>query len=206
MSFLKKAAACLALFFALAAGEARAQSLRIYQLGVGQGDCSLIIGKDYRVSDDKLISFSVMIDSGNSMSDNKLAYVWAFIKDTIDKYCNGRLDYVVISHMHADHLGNFAKLIEWMDNNDKVQPYVQFVDRLAFADIYGEPEDECWDEPRSKVVKAYIDAINTYFPTRRDRSPSGSYLFPEKLKNIEIECLSANGVANGKSFVTGAKP
>ena len=206
MSFHKKAAVCFLLLFALAVREAQAQWLRIYHLGIGQGDCTLIIGNDKKVSDNTDLTFSVMIDSGNTMSENKLAHIWGFVKDTIDKYCSGRLDFVVTSHLHADHVGNFPKLIEWMHNNKKVEPVVHFVDRMAFDDVYGEPEDECWDAPRSRIVKDYLNAIVKYFPARRLRVSSGSYLFPEELKNIRIQCLSANGVANGESFVTGSKP
>jgi hypothetical protein len=202
MRLLKKIIICLALL--VMGGQAKAQYLRIYHIGVGQGDCTLIVGADYLSGTTDGVTFSLLIDSGNKMNDNKLGEVFKFIKDTLDKYTNGYLTYLVVSHLHSDHLGNMPKLIQKISTEPNMVKNLQVIDRLAFQKIYGSPVDQCWDYGTSNVVNEYINAVNTYLPGKRILCASTASLLP--LQNIGMWCLSANGVVNGNSFIPTSGP
>lgn len=71
-------------------------SAQVHFIDVGQGDCVLIIGDD---------GSTVLIDSG------EYEYA-ATVLDYLDDYGITRLDYVVVSHPHTDHMGGMASIIK----------------------------------------------------------------------------------------------
>ena len=79
-------------------------NLKIYFIDVGQGDCSLIdFGKT-----------EVLIDAGpKEAGDDVLSY--------LNEFVDGPLDYIIITHLDADHVGGFSTIIsKYADNFGKV--------------------------------------------------------------------------------------
>lgn len=177
-----------------------AQSLRIYHIGVGQGDCTLIIGLDKSNETNKDISVSMLIDSGDKMNDDKVNVLYKFIKDTLNKYTGGILNYLVVSHMHSDHVGNMVKILNKIYQDSKMKSALNIIDRFTFAHVYDNPEDECWDYEHSDVVSDYLAETMTHFPNQRMACESVSDL-TMNFKNITIMCMTSNGLIAGENFV-----
>ncbi|MCR5522495.1 MAG: MBL fold metallo-hydrolase [Clostridia bacterium] len=74
------------------AGESGGMS--VYFIDVGEGDCSLI------VCDGK----TMLIDSGERASYDSVAM-------TLDSLGISRLDYIVATHMHSDHIGALSEVL-----------------------------------------------------------------------------------------------
>ena len=68
--------------------------LSVHFIDVGQGDCILINVNDY----------NLLIDSGPSTARNDLL-------NYLDKLDIFKLDYVIATHPHEDHIGNMDALI-----------------------------------------------------------------------------------------------
>ena len=68
--------------------------LTVYFIDVGQGDCILVNVNDY----------NLLIDSGPSSARKTLL-------DYLDTLSISRLDYVIATHPHEDHIGNMDALI-----------------------------------------------------------------------------------------------
>lgn len=82
--------------------------LVFFTVDVGQGDCLLIKtpGDNY-----------VMIDSGSQNEENKLKYF-------LNEYNIRRIDYVVATHPHEDHIGNMDYIIKNFDVKKVYMPKV----------------------------------------------------------------------------------
>jgi len=72
--------------------------LEIHMIDVGQGDAILIISPD---------GFVMLVDAGNDWDD-------AAILEYLDNLGISSLDYTLVSHMHADHLGGMDGVLEDM--------------------------------------------------------------------------------------------
>ena len=79
--------------------------LSVHYIDVGQGDCELLIsgGK------------TMLIDSGESQYAGK---VTDYLKDLGVK----RLDYVVATHPHSDHMGGMSRVMENFDIGEVIMP------------------------------------------------------------------------------------
>ena len=79
--------------------------LSVHYIDVGQGDCELLIsgGK------------TMLIDSGESQYAGK---VTEYLKDLGVK----RLDYVVATHPHSDHMGGMSRVMENFDIGEVIMP------------------------------------------------------------------------------------
>jgi beta-lactamase superfamily II metal-dependent hydrolase len=76
---------------------AMAQNMEVHHIDVGQGDCTLIIGPTGKTA---------MIDSGNNgMGD-------AVILPYLNLLNIHRIDFLISTHMHADHIGGADELLD----------------------------------------------------------------------------------------------
>ncbi|MEG1426444.1 MAG: ComEC/Rec2 family competence protein [Oscillospiraceae bacterium] len=75
------------------------EKLQVYYLDIGQGDCEFI-----RIPKDDGTYFNMLIDSGEYQEREKLL---SFLK----KEEITRLDAVVVTHPHSDHMGSMATVI-----------------------------------------------------------------------------------------------
>ena len=74
----------------------------IIHVDVGQGDAAILISKERK---------AMVIDSG----DNAVSYAYPNMKRILDDNNLKRLEYVVLSHPHQDHIGNTLSLISDYD-------------------------------------------------------------------------------------------
>jgi len=99
--------------------------LEIHFIDVGQGDCSLI----------KWEGAAVLIDCGEAeYADNVLDYIK---KQNVEK-----LDYIITSHPHSDHMGGMSEIISGLKVEKVIAPKVT-------ADM----------TPTSKVYERFIAAL-----------------------------------------------
>lgn len=81
--------------------------IAVHYIDVGQGDCELIVAGDKRV----------LIDCGE-----------AIYSDRVIDYISGqgirRLDYVIVSHPHEDHMGGMAKILEKFTVGKVIMPEI----------------------------------------------------------------------------------
>jgi len=82
-------------------------NLKIFYFDVGQADSSLIIYKGY----------TMLIDAGNDSNGNLLA-------NYIRELGITKIDYVIGTHNHADHIGGLDKIIDAFDIGDVYMPAV----------------------------------------------------------------------------------
>ncbi len=70
-------------------------TLRMVMIDVGQGDASLLVGPD---------GTSLLVDGGKSSSGDEIERV-------LEQHGVERLDYTIVSHLHADHLGAMDEVL-----------------------------------------------------------------------------------------------
>lgn len=81
--------------------------ISVYFVDVGQGDCELIVTPDY----------NVMIDCGErEMHDDVLRY--------LDQLGIEKLDYVIATHPHSDHIGGMADILREIPVKRLIMPYI----------------------------------------------------------------------------------
>lgn len=82
--------------------------LEIHYIDVGQGDCALI----------KWEGAAALIDSGERDYSDK-------VLDYLNKQGVERLDYVVVTHPHSDHMGSMSDIISKTDVGKVIAPKVK---------------------------------------------------------------------------------
>ncbi|MDE5764354.1 MAG: MBL fold metallo-hydrolase [Ruminococcus sp.] len=87
--------------------ETNTEELRVHYIDVGQGDCILIEnGSD-----------TLLIDCGEIGK-----------QDIVESYLNGigvaKLDYVIATHPHSDHMGCMDKIVEAYDIGEIILPHI----------------------------------------------------------------------------------
>lgn len=101
--------------------EKQDSDFTVYYLDVGQSDCSIVI------CDNKVM----MIDSGSKSSYIKIR--GALLALGIDK-----IDYLVVTHPHDDHMGNAADIIKKYNVENIIMPKIASenqVDTLTYSDL-----------------------------------------------------------------------
>lgn len=81
--------------------------LAIHYIDVGQGDCSLIMWE----------GTAMLIDSGESQYSET-------VLDYLDEQGVERLDYIVATHPHSDHMGSMSEIISNVDVGKVIVPKV----------------------------------------------------------------------------------
>src|SRR4051812_31814551 len=123
----------------------RAQWVRIYHIGVGQGDCTLIIARDSTTLK-KERTVSMLIDGGPVRSAGKVDTLWSFIKHELNTVGDSSLDFIVSSHLHADHIYGIVKILNKIKlENPPWRREMVLFDRMAFAKKWGLNADACWN-------------------------------------------------------------
>ena len=82
-----------------AAASMDGSTMQVSFFDVGQGDCELIVLPDGK---------TILIDAGESKSANDII-------SFLEEKGVSRLDYVIATHPHADHIGGMQKVIEAFD-------------------------------------------------------------------------------------------
>lgn len=91
-----------------AASVPKGDTLQVHYIDVGQGDCQLIVSS----------SETVLIDCGEREYYERVI-------DYIKKLGISKLDYVVVSHPHTDHMGGMSYIIDEFDIGTVIMPKIQ---------------------------------------------------------------------------------
>jgi competence protein ComEC len=88
--------------------EKNDESVYVHFIDVGQGDCQLIVTPEY----------SVMIDCGEKTEAEK-------VTDYLKQLGVKKLDYVIVSHPHADHMGAMSLIIDEFKPDALIMPRIK---------------------------------------------------------------------------------
>ncbi|MDE7192366.1 MAG: MBL fold metallo-hydrolase, partial [Oscillospiraceae bacterium] len=111
--------------------------ISVYFVDVGQGDCELIVTPDY----------NVMIDCGErEKHDDVLRY--------LDQLGIEKLDYVIATHPHSDHIGGMADILREIPVKRLIMPYIPD-DMLPSTACYTKMMEEIAD---NNVSGSYANA------------------------------------------------
>jgi competence protein ComEC len=150
--------------FALWCYATHAESITIHHIGVGQGDATLIV-----ITNDKGETASIVIDGGNSAGKGELVATAISKYDAVAK--NKRIDIIITSHLHSDHLGGVQRMMETFVNNgwtfgyiiDRAAAYVSGTDWACYdgtssEDVSNDPSEPL---PTTALVAKYDEYINS---------------------------------------------
>ncbi len=128
---MKKLFIVIALFF-FASSYLLSEKLEIHHIGIGQGDCTLIVGHH-----DDGTKTTVLIDAGNWKT--KAKGVFRYLDDLLPNY--KRIDVAISSHLHADHYGGMTEMLTQFQENNWAVGYV--VDKAVLEPISPLIKDDC---------------------------------------------------------------
>ncbi len=98
--------------------------LKLYAYNVGFGDCFLL---QFQYADTSMKH--VLIDFGTTKLPTSGPRTIADVAKKIAEHCGGKLDMVVVTHRHADHMSGFdgtsGKIIAGLDPELVVQPWTE---------------------------------------------------------------------------------
>ncbi|MBE6902317.1 MAG: MBL fold metallo-hydrolase [Ruminococcaceae bacterium] len=97
--------------------------IAVHFIDVGQGDCTLIKTPDK----------NMLIDCGER---TEAATVVAYLRD----FGVTRLDYVLVSHQHSDHMGGMAQILRSFEIGEFIMPEIP-EDMIPTADFYSDTLD-----------------------------------------------------------------
>lgn len=180
----------------------RAETVQIYHIGVGQGDATLII-----VTNNAKEKASVLIDAGNGSS--KGTAVFGVLQTLLGDV--KRVDVIITSHLHSDHLGGMYQVVSSLrSNNWKIGTVL---DRAAQGYI---GDDSCYTEtaadlidylndntpqlPSSQLVKNYSGFVKPLYQLgvlNWFNVAAGIEVFSTFVRgfqtNAQLRCLTSNG-------------
>lgn len=172
--------------------ESRADSdLVVRYIDVGQGDCELIMLPDGR---------NIIIDGGTGKTEDKLVSL-------LKSYGVEKLDYVIATHPHEDHIGGLDKVVENFNVGAVYMPYVSAstVAFEKFAAAVKKSGAEVLEAKAGTVVfdedfteasflapnGTYYDELNNYSAVLKFRYGTTVFLFMgDAEKDSEREILS----------------
>lgn len=147
--------------------QVAAMKISAHFLDVGQGDCILV------VSDDK----TVLIDAGPRGNE-----------DNIMRYLRNlnihRLDYIIITHYDADHIGSMAGILREVTADSIIMPYIA--------------EENM---PTTKVFQQLVDTISGLDATVLAAKPGDTYPLGNGLMTI-LGPVNTSRSMNDMSVVT----
>lgn len=125
------------IFFPEIFGEVGSDNLEVHYIDVGQGDSILIKGSET----------NMLIDGGSSSySDYLIDYL---ISQNIS-----RLDYIVATHPHEDHIGSLDEVIDYFQVEQVIMPNVTHTSR-AFENLLDSIERNNLSITSAKVGDSY---------------------------------------------------
>jgi len=152
--------------------------LVMHFIDVGQGDCTFIAAN----------GMTMLVDCGeNEVSPKVTGYLRSLGV--------GRLDYVIATHPHSDHMGGMYRIIDTFDVGEVMIPHIPD-EQLPTALFFDRFLDSC-DGSGTKVTEAAAGRTFMLGDARIEiLAPDGSY--NEYLNNYSIAFLLTHG---GNSFL-----
>lgn len=169
----------------------------VYFIDVGQGDCELIRSKDC----------SILIDCGE---DERVDDVVGFIKYSGVE----RLDYVIATHPHSDHIGGMYRILEKFDVGTVILPslpesvvpesyfyrkMLDVIERKGISFEYAEPGKKYeLGEKTSLEIMAPLNGnyedLNNFSITARFTHGGNSFLFTGDIESPAERDILDNGL------------
>ena len=168
-------------------------NMLIHYIDVGQGDCILV----------QVNNKNLLIDSGPSSSKNKLI---KYLK----KFNISKLDYVIATHPHEDHIGNMSTIINSFNIVNFYAPKI-YDNSKAFEDmiyslknkhlkilpiIRGTDSIDLGDNINVSIfspINDFYDNLNNYSTVFKIKYGSTSFLFTgDAEKEVEQDILNHN--------------
>lgn len=173
--------------------EPEAGKMIVYYLNVGQGDSILI----------QVNNKNLLIDSGPKLEKKKLFECLS--KINIDK-----LDYIIATHPHEDHIGNMSKIVDNFNVLNFYAPKIQtttknfeqMIDSLKSKNLKinvikkGTPFINLGENTKVTVFSPSKDTyedLNNYSPIIKIQYGKTSFLFTgDAQKDVEKEIITSN--------------
>lgn len=175
--------------------------LSIQHIGVGHGDCTLIIASDSNAEKMTI----VLIDAGDKGKGKNI--VWPYLKNNIGAFVGqpGVSFLIMCSHLHSDHMGGMVEVLDSIRQNWGTGVVTYVVDRTINPVPYYTPlavkscYDRGVDNPASGVFTLYNAAAN-YF-NRSNIGVAKDIFRLCGLNNFSMACVAANGWVPGTNVV-----
>lgn len=163
-----------------------AESVQIHHIGVGQGDATLII-----ITNDSKEVASILIDAGNSTG--KGAMVASVIKSYPELASKKQLDLIITSHLHSDHLGGIATVMENLLSDgwklgivvDRAGTFVAGADSVCY-----DSNDEDHDATNDPVEPIPTSALVTKYNAYANALLSGSLIIGRYNVHVGVDLVS----------------
>ena len=136
----------------VAAGQEQPATLKAYFLDVGQGDSEFVMLPDGK---------TMLIDAGEQEYG---ASVISFVQDTLGL---DRIDYLVVTHPHADHIGGLPAVL--------YSPI--YIDQVVAPEVSNDTE----------TFEAFLDAVDA---TGKQITPAEAGLVLDEADGLRVEVLS----------------
>ena len=182
LSFLKKDKNIIATISAEKVENASAESqgniVKIYFFDVGEADCILL------TNDNK----TMLIDAGNNGDGNKIV-------NNIKNLGITRLDYVVGTHAHSDHIGGIDTVIKAFDIGTIYMPKIQ-TNTKTFEEVL--------DEIEAKKLKITSPKVGTKFNVGNVECEimlAGTGTEEEQEENLNLSSIVIRAVYKEQSFL-----
>lgn len=160
---------CFFIFLSWLRGNS--QRLEIHHIGVGRGDCTFIIAQDLN-EDGEPVTRTMLIDAGEG--SNGQTYVWPYVLRELERIDYPRIDFIISSHIHFDHLSGlnsfFTKLKRynnWHRNAPISIGYI--IDRTVEVGAFhpNSPKlllaEDCYSEDEQTLILRSSEKLGVYF-------------------------------------------
>jgi hypothetical protein len=205
---------CIVFFTALLHAQPTTPFVLIRQIGVGDGDCALMIIGDYQnpsatVPANSKLNVAVIIIDGQRKSEANLNAIGGTIDDILTSlHLPKYIDYVVSSHLHTDHIGGTTNLIDALlaygyvigTVIDRVKICSTMTD-LAWTDSnisYCEDYDGSFNDNPSQTAESYKTYMNLKSTDSifnwTSKVPGDDLLAPFNFQNAKMDCLTSAGL------------
>ena len=147
--------------------------LEVHFIDVGQGDCTFIAAN----------GTTMLVDCGE---DAVSAQVIKYLR----KLGIGKLDYIIATHPHSDHMGGMHRIIETFDVGEVIVPYIPD-EQLPTAMFYEKFLDACEDNETAVTFADVGRVINIGDARAEITAPDGT--FQEDINNYSVSFMLYHG-------------
>ncbi|HVZ41236.1 MAG TPA: hypothetical protein VHI13_18295 [Candidatus Kapabacteria bacterium] len=173
------------------------QTLKIYHVGVGQGDCTFIIARK-ELPLNRTRTITALIDPGpgryNFKYHRPANIVWDAIRQIMDDNGIVKINYFIISHFDEDHYGSAAGILKilarplnWMWSKDMV-----IIDRRLFSP--SQTAYRVYPLSGGVLFTEYDEMFRGPWAWRRLPLHAGDDVFSPNFTNMHMTCVATNGV------------
>ena len=150
--------------------------LEVHFIDVEQGDCTFIAAN----------GTTMLVDCGeDAVSSRVIKY--------LRKLGIGRLDYIIATHPHSDHMGGMHRIIKTFDVGEVIIPHIPD-EQLPTTMFYDKFLDACEDK-KTSVTEAEVGRVINIGDARAEIiAPDDTY--QEDINNYSISFMQWTGLQN----------